>query len=580
MNNLEIVLAKLVKKISALSKDIESIKSKSVTDIKRRLDDLVLLQGDEIKSYKDVFKVVNGKDGRDGKDGLSGEDGKSTYELWLGQGNKGTEKDFLNTLKGKDGETIINTIEIVKEKPIIKTEIVKEVIKEKPIKGKDGVGVQSIDLNKQGELVFKLTNGKQTNLGKIIYERLVRMVGGVGGSAPKNDKQILVKKASDLSGTLSSNVDYFIDGLVDMGTTQIKVPEKGLNISGYNFDNSCLFSTADNYTMFIKQDNASHAGYLRCQNLAFNPSGQNSKLFDLDNNQNNNSVELLNCNIGDFSNNRVSSIGELSNYRLVRFEGCGIIRCLDGLTLSGVIGGGLVVTNTIGLSVPAITLFKAGVGLLINGNCRSNANMNDVDVDFIYCDFQPSNIALDGGYRLTEFRTTATNALPNLLGSTTKTLYKFCEGVLNSYTGGKFQVTTEATSVIDTVDVYVKMAGLTTISNLSSFDDGGVDNRLRYISNLAGEFKFSVIGEFSGGNNDTISLQIRKYNSTNELQAVIDQQPATLNGGGAGTRAEGVVLQGVAPMNNGDYVELWIANTKNDGDILTVAGTQLIINER
>ena len=32
-----------------------------------------------------------------------GEDGKSAYDIWLGKGNTGTEQDFLDSLKGKDG---------------------------------------------------------------------------------------------------------------------------------------------------------------------------------------------------------------------------------------------------------------------------------------------------------------------------------------------------------------------------------------------------------------------------------------------------------------------------------------------
>lgn len=35
---------------------------------------------------------------------LSGKDGKSAYEIWLEQGNSGTEQDFLNSLKGEKGE--------------------------------------------------------------------------------------------------------------------------------------------------------------------------------------------------------------------------------------------------------------------------------------------------------------------------------------------------------------------------------------------------------------------------------------------------------------------------------------------
>ena len=35
--------------------------------------------------------------------GTDGVDGKSAYEIWLEQGNEGTEQDFLNSLQGRDG---------------------------------------------------------------------------------------------------------------------------------------------------------------------------------------------------------------------------------------------------------------------------------------------------------------------------------------------------------------------------------------------------------------------------------------------------------------------------------------------
>ena len=47
---------------------------------------------------------VNGQDGKDGVDGQDGVDGKSAYQIWLDNGNTGTETDFLNWLKGKDGK--------------------------------------------------------------------------------------------------------------------------------------------------------------------------------------------------------------------------------------------------------------------------------------------------------------------------------------------------------------------------------------------------------------------------------------------------------------------------------------------
>ena len=33
-----------------------------------------------------------------------GKDGKSAYEIWLEQGNTGTEEEFIQSLIGKDGE--------------------------------------------------------------------------------------------------------------------------------------------------------------------------------------------------------------------------------------------------------------------------------------------------------------------------------------------------------------------------------------------------------------------------------------------------------------------------------------------
>lgn len=41
-------------------------------------------------------------DGVDGKDGVNGDDGLSAYEIWLSQGNTGSEADFLASLKGND----------------------------------------------------------------------------------------------------------------------------------------------------------------------------------------------------------------------------------------------------------------------------------------------------------------------------------------------------------------------------------------------------------------------------------------------------------------------------------------------
>ena len=66
------------------------------------------IKGDRGVSGKNGTNGVNGKSGKNGVNGISikgdkGDDGLSAYEVWL-QDNEGTEKDFLKSLKGKDGQ--------------------------------------------------------------------------------------------------------------------------------------------------------------------------------------------------------------------------------------------------------------------------------------------------------------------------------------------------------------------------------------------------------------------------------------------------------------------------------------------
>ena len=68
--------------------------------LNKYIDTLVQAQGEKGQDG------LNGHDGIDGKDGINGKDGKnglSAYEIWLNQGNTGTETDFLNSLQGEKG---------------------------------------------------------------------------------------------------------------------------------------------------------------------------------------------------------------------------------------------------------------------------------------------------------------------------------------------------------------------------------------------------------------------------------------------------------------------------------------------
>lgn len=70
------------------------------TELNEIIEDL------QYKLDTDYFK------GEKGEDGVDGQDGKSAYEIWLDEGNQGTEQDFLNSLKGADGDCNFATFDI------------------------------------------------------------------------------------------------------------------------------------------------------------------------------------------------------------------------------------------------------------------------------------------------------------------------------------------------------------------------------------------------------------------------------------------------------------------------------------
>ena len=66
--------------------------------------DFTYIDGFDTYTIEKKISVVLAPQGKDGKDGSSGTDGKSAYQLWLEEGNTGTEQEFLDSLKGRDGE--------------------------------------------------------------------------------------------------------------------------------------------------------------------------------------------------------------------------------------------------------------------------------------------------------------------------------------------------------------------------------------------------------------------------------------------------------------------------------------------
>ena len=85
--------------------------------------------------------------------------------------------------------------------------------------------------------------------------------------------------ALTLGGVIDSTKAYFLDGNIDLGTIEIEVPSGGINIKGYDFNTSGLYSTENNYTMFTSPVGGS--GDIVWDKFSVEASGTSSKIFDI-----------------------------------------------------------------------------------------------------------------------------------------------------------------------------------------------------------------------------------------------------------------------------------------------------------
>ena len=109
----------------------------------------------------------------------------------------------------------------------------------------------------------------------------------IAAAADYYDNLIVVNQANvatTLGGTIDSTKVYFIDGIVDLGTTQITVPTTGMTIKGHSFDVSGLTSSEVGYTMFVSESIAIGSGNGLGTNyfIKVDGAGSNVEGFELD----------------------------------------------------------------------------------------------------------------------------------------------------------------------------------------------------------------------------------------------------------------------------------------------------------
>lgn len=383
---------------------------------------------------------------------------------------------------------------------------------------------------------------------------------------------VVVKSKFQLQGNLSSSVLYLLDGVIDMGSTSITVPEGGLSIAGLNGarDISKLVSSEDNYTLFVTD---TYSGNVVMESLSIEVTGTGSQVFNLDNAENSSALDIVNVNF-----NNCTSLGELTDYRQLFMTTCGFIFIGDGLTFNGTWSGGLAITDSIAIGFPAsTTLFKEGTSLLFEGSVRSNINFLSVASSSVLFDFQESNIDRDAGFSLDNVRTTADDAVPNISGSSVKARFRECSGIRDTYVGAEWKLTTETATSIPSAGTPYKIAGTTTYSDEQWFSHT-TNNSMIYDSSEMIEVKINAVFSFTGTNGDQISVYLYKYDSSSSTYVEISESGKfTLNSGG---RAENMSVAGITTLDTNDRIECWVENYSGARSVTLLENSLCIVEER
>ena len=390
--------------------------------------------------------------------------------------------------------------------------------------------------------------------------------------------------ASVLGGTIDSSKVYLIDGNIDVGLTSITIPAGGINLVGHTFDTSSLYSTEDNYTMFVSDVGGS--GNILGADYAISTSGVNSQVYNLTDATGFSAFEFLRVNYND-----CTSLGIIDGYRQGLEEGTGRFGGSPSLTLEGAWAGGYRATTSIVRNMSDSTtepLFKKGASFTMNSRFLTDMNV-DLGTLQPLLDFGSSNFPNAGtlqinGSEITRdgvYNAEDTNITPNISRDDLACYWKANNGLPNTYVGGTSLVVGETTTAVAATATWYDIAGTFTGNDLQHFS-ASADGKLTHLGTSPREFKIESILNIEGTQNDDIAVRFRKWDDSASTFVDLDftitaRQINNLVGGR--DIAIFTLLYGLT-LDQNDYVQLQVRNNTSSDDVTLEVGSYTRLQER
>lgn len=399
--------------------------------------------------------------------------------------------------------------------------------------------------------------------------------------------EVVVRRASDLSGTLSSTAVYVVDGIVDMGSQAIEIPAGGLTVKGFSFDVSQLISTATSYTMFTSPVGGS--GNLLAMDVAMDVSGTSSQVFDLIGDTGNEAIEFTRVNW-----NNCTSMGTIDGYRQGLETGTGRFGGTPNLILKNPWTGGYFIDTSIVRALGAGmtgALYEAGTGFTMASRFRSNQNI-DLPASAAFIDFAPANftnpstVQLDGCLisRAGVFDATDTNITPNIAASDLQSNWTNNNGIDNTFEGGESTISTETATTITTSltsdpTAFVDLAGTYTTSDLEHFD-APANGQLRHLGDSPVNYRVISQLVLESTSNDEVDLKLVIFRDASTTFEDGKTQRRVINNLQGGRNIGYFVLLDNVTLNKNDYVKLQVGNVNATNNITAELDSFYIVQTR
>ena len=391
-------------------------------------------------------------------------------------------------------------------------------------------------------------------------------------------------KDTTLGGVIDSTKQYFLDGAIDMGTTQITVPTTGISLLGLSFDISGLYSSEDNYTMFISESIAIGSGNLLGADYYVSVTGTNSKVYEIYDATGFNAFEFQRINYND-----CTSLGDIYDYRQGLESGTGRFGGSPSLTLHGVWVGGYRITTSIVRSMSDVTtepLFKAGTLFEMNSRFLTDINCDLGDLQ-PFCDFAPADFPNEStiqfkGVIMTRggiANSNDTNITPNLSASDLSCDWDNNIGMNNTFVGGRAFVNSESLTNIVSGSTWYTLNAVWGSNNLQHFDSpsGG---QLRHLGNDPREFKITVNFIIESADNNDVGIRLRRWDNSASSFVEFNERARQINSFVGGRDSGFYNFSFNTVMDKDDYVYFQVRNNTGNANITLENGSDWVIEER